>query len=456
MNKIKQNKITFSLILIAILITFSSLTILSLPVLFNYKSKVPIIEKNFYKNFKLYLNLKGNVSYKPFPKPHLLVENALLDLSNSSEDSKGLLKVSNLKIFISLRDIFLRSFNNFISLEISNSNLEFKLSDLKEIRKHLYKSINKPIIFNNCKIFIKNKNDEVIVISPVKKINYQINNKAKVKNFTIDGIIFGLTFKSHWKRSYENPEISTHNIDIYNPNIFIKNTFKFKNYKNFFGQTEIEYINNKLKYDIIYENNIINITSPSTDKTNFNIDSNINLDPFYLNGELTIKKKKVEKIIDNILLNLFLYDENYLGNLNGVLKIKFDDLNNKLIKNGAIDFTINEKKIKSQKAHFNLHKIGKMSAEIKYMSDKGDIKFLSKNHLIIENHIEFAKVFQVSSKKVKKIKNLYFDLEKNIGDTNFLISNVKVDNLEKKELQNQVFQVKNIQNLRSHIRQIIN
>ncbi len=456
MNKIKQNKITFSLILIAILITFSSLTILSLPVLFNYKSKVPIIEKNFYKNFKLYLNLKGNVSYKPFPKPHLLVENALLDLSNSSEDSKGLLKVSNLKIFISLRDIFLRSFNNFISLEISNSNLEFKLSDLKEIRKHLYKSINKPIIFNNCKIFIKNKNDEVIVISPVKKINYQINNKAKVKNFTIDGIIFGLTFKSHWKRSYENPEISTHNIDIYNPNIFIKNTFKFKNYKNFLGQTEIEYINNKLKYDIIYENNIINITSPSTDKTNFNIDSNINLDPFYLNGELTIKKKKVEKIIDNILLNLFLYDENYLGNLNGVLKIKFDDLNNKLIKNGAIDFTINEKKIKSQKAHFNLHKIGKMSAEIKYMSDKGDIKFLSKNHLIIENHIEFAKVFQVSSKKVKKIKNLYFDLEKNIGDTNFLISNVKVDNLEKKELQNQVFQVKNIQNLRSHIRQIIN
>ena len=153
---------------------------------------------------------------------------------------------------------------------------------------------------------------------------------------------------------------------------------------------------------------------------------------------------------------MFLYDENYLGNLNGVLKIKFDDLNNKLIKNGAIDFTINEKKIKSQKAHFNLHKIGKMSAEIKYMSDKGDIKFLSKNHLIIENHIEFAKVFQVSSKKVKKIKNLYFDLEKNIGDTNFLISNVKVDNLEKKELQNQVFQVKNIQNLRSHIRQIIN
>ncbi len=457
MNKIKQNKITFSLILIAIFIIFSSLTILSLPVLFNYKSKVAIIEKNFYKNFKLYLNSSGNVSYKPFPKPHLLIENASLNLLNPKEkESKILINVPNLKIFISLRDIFLRSFNNFISIEISNSNLEFQLSDLIEIRKHLYESINNPIIFNNCKIFIKNKNEDVIIISPIKKINYKINNKAKIKNFIIDGEIFGLKFKSDWKRSYNTPNVSTHNIDISNPNILIKNTFKYRNSKQFINQTEIEYIQDKLKYDIIFDNNTINIKSPTLDKTNFNIYSDINLNPFYLNGELTVKNKKVEKIIDNILLNLFLYDEKYIGNLNGIFKIKFKDLNNKLIKSGEIDFVINEKKIKSQKAYFNLDKIGKMNTEIKYISDQGDIKFFSKNHLYIENHIEFAKVFQVSSKVVKKIKNLYFDAEKNIGDTNFSISNIRVNNLEKKELQDQFFEVKNIQNLRSHIRKIIN
>ena len=57
MNKIKQNKISFTLILSAIVIIFSSLTILSLPVLFNYKSKVPVIEKKFYENFKIYICL---------------------------------------------------------------------------------------------------------------------------------------------------------------------------------------------------------------------------------------------------------------------------------------------------------------------------------------------------------------------------------------------------------------
>ncbi len=104
MNKIKQNKITFTLILVFILIIFSSLTILSLPVLLNYKSKVAILEKKFYSNFKIYLNSQGNISYKPFPKPHLVVENAELNLIKSGE-KKAVLKTSNLKIYISLRDI---------------------------------------------------------------------------------------------------------------------------------------------------------------------------------------------------------------------------------------------------------------------------------------------------------------------------------------------------------------
>ena len=99
MNKIKQNKITFSLILAAIAIIFSSLTILSLPVLFNYKSKVTKIEKNFYKNFKIYLKTSGNISYKPLPKPHLLVENAYLNLSQPT-DQDNFIFTKNLKIFI--------------------------------------------------------------------------------------------------------------------------------------------------------------------------------------------------------------------------------------------------------------------------------------------------------------------------------------------------------------------
>ncbi len=454
MNKIKQNKITFTLILSAIAIIFSSFAILSLPVLFNYKSKVTIIEKNFYKSFKIYVKSKGKISYKPFPKPHLLVENASLNLSKT-EGREDLLNTTNLKIFISLRDIYLRSFKNFSSAEISNSNLELGISDLKQFRDHLYQKINKPIIFNNCKIFIKNKKNEVILISPTKKISYKINNKTKIKNFIIIGEAFGLNFKSSWKRNYLSPKKSIHDINIINPKIEIKNIFRFENSKIFNIQSQINYIQEKMEYNFEYRNSKVTVFSPNKDKNNFNINSQINLDPFYFEGELQIKNKKLENIIDIFLLNLSLYDQSYFGNLNGLLKIKINQLNNKLINEGELSFLISEKSLKLNRIKFNLDKIGYINSNISFLENNGDIKFLSENQLYIENHIEFAKVFQVSSKKIKNIKIIYFDIEKAFGDTDFTISNVRINDTKNIEKSDDIFIVTNIQNLRSHIRKVI-
>ena len=454
MNKIKQNKITFSLVLIAIIIIFSSITILSLPVLFNYKSKVAKIEENFYRNFKLYLNTNGNISYKPFPKPHLLVENASISLTKGKEN-KSLIKTSNLRIYISLRDIYLRSFKNFVSSEISKTNLEFKMSQIKAIRNHLYNKINKPILFNDCKIFIKNKKEEVILISPIKKISYKINNKTKIKNFSMDGKIFGINFKSDWKRNYNFPKNSFTNIDLFNPNIEIKNTLETKDKKKFNGKTEIIYAQDKLKYNFNFIDNQITINSPENKDVNFNINSNIRLKPFYFDGSLLIKNKKVEMIIDNILVNLFLYDQKYLGNFNGILKIKFNELNNKLIKSGFVDIIISEKKIDLKNANFDLGKIGNIETTLLFNEKEGVVKFISQNQLNINDHIEFAKIFQIGSNKVKNIKKIYFNLEKNIGESDFIIKNIRINDTQNIKKSEKIFFVKNIQNLRSYIRQII-
>ena len=454
MNKIKQNKITFTLIFSIILIIFASITILSLPVLFNYKSKVALIEKNFYKNFKIYLKSSDNISYKPFPKPHLLVENASLNLTNNN-GKNDLVETTNLKIFVTLREIYLRSFNNFISTEISDSNIELQLPELKEIRKHLYLKVNKPIIFNNCKIFIKNEKKEVILISPLDKISYKINSESKFKNLIMNGEVFGLKFKSEWKRNYKDPNTTLHNVNIYNPNIEIRNVSKFENKQKFKTQSEIAYSQDKLEYNLEYENGIINITSPDRKQINYNINSKIQFKPFYFDGILKIKNKKIENIIDNFLIYLFLYNEDYLGNLNGLLKIKFDELNNKLIKNGEINLIVNEQKINLKEAYFQLDKVGEISSSISFLEKNEEIKFISKNELIIKNHIEFAKIFQVGSKKIKNIKKIYFDLEKSVGSKDFILKNIKLNDVSDDRKSNEIFIVRNIQNLRSHIRKII-
>ena len=169
-----------------------------------------------------------------------------------------------------------------------------------------------------------------------------------------------------------------------------------------------------------------------------------------------IKNKKIEKIIDNVLLNLILYNENYLGNLNGLFNIIFDKLDNKLIKKGEINLIIDEKKIYIKKAKFILDKIGHINSIISFEEDEGEKKFITKNQLTIENHIEFAKIFQIGSKKVKNIKKIHFDLEKNYGQTDFIIKNVEINDGQRNLKSEDIFFVKNIQNLRSYIRDLIN
>ena len=80
------------------------------------------------------------------------------------------------------------------------------------------------------------------------------------------------------------------------------------------AKSQIDYAQDKLEYNIKFNNNKIKFISPNKKIQILILDSKIQLKPFYFDGELTIKNKKVENIIDNILLNLLLYDENYLGN----------------------------------------------------------------------------------------------------------------------------------------------
>ncbi|MDA9720707.1 hypothetical protein N9U51_01045 [Candidatus Pelagibacter sp.] len=451
MNIVKQNKINFSLILIAIFITFSSLTILSLPVLFNYESKLTNIEKNFYENFKIYLKSIGKVSYKPFPKPHLLVEKAHLDFKKKSQ-SEALIKTENLKIYISLRDIYLRNFKHFTSLEIAKTNFKFNVSNINELRNHLYKNINKPIKISDCKLFIKNKNNEVILISPLNKIVYKINDKNKIKNFNIDGLIYGINFKSEWKRNYDNPTESIHNINLFNPNIKIKNIFKNQHNEGFAINSLIEFLKDKIEYNFRFADNKIKIKSPDNKNLNYNINANINLNPFTFEGHIIIKYKKIEDIIDNFLVNLFIYDKDILGNLDGKFKIKLNEINNKFISDGELDLKVEENKINVSSVKLNLDKIGHISSKTSFNENDGDVIFSSENQLNIKNHIEFAKIFQVGSSKVKTINKIFFDLEKNIGSNEFTISNVRINNPNNTKNSDKQFFIKNIQNLRANFR----
>ena len=72
-KKINQAKI----ILPSIVIFFTVILFLSLPVLLNYNSIENPLEKKFYTKFKINLKILGDISLKIFPRPHYLIQKAI-------------------------------------------------------------------------------------------------------------------------------------------------------------------------------------------------------------------------------------------------------------------------------------------------------------------------------------------------------------------------------------------
>ena len=214
-----------TIILSSIIVVFTIIIFLSLPVFFNYKSIQNEIENKFFSDFKINLKILDNISFRVLPRPHLLIKKANLDF-NLEDEKSAIAEVENLKLFIPSNKIYSKKNIVITDIKFQNINLNLKISDINDIRNHLYYKINKPINITNIKIFLNDNKNNVILIAPIKKVNYQINENFSAKEFKLKGSIFDIEFKSNWKRNYSEPKSSLNELNLKNPNIYIKNLFK--------------------------------------------------------------------------------------------------------------------------------------------------------------------------------------------------------------------------------------
>ena len=243
---IKRKNINFSkFILPLIIIFFSSILFLSLPVLLIYNSIQNVIEKKVATDFKINLKILGDISFKILPSPHYLVEKANLDL-NTLNDSSSIIETKDLKIFIPFKKIYSKSNIQINRVEIENANIYFKLKDILDFRKHLYYKINKPVYIKKSNFFLIDENKQTILISQLKKIKYLIDIKNNSKQFKINGNIFDIDYISLWKRNYNNPNETFNEINTKNPNLDIKNLFLLEGNKKFSGKSIINFLNEKI------------------------------------------------------------------------------------------------------------------------------------------------------------------------------------------------------------------
>ena len=453
----KRKKIDSStIVLSSIIVIFTIIVFLSLPVLFNYKSLQSEIETKFNKDFKINLKILDDIAFRVFPRPHLLIKKANLDL-NVEDEKSVVLETEDLRLYIPSNKIYSKKDIIITDLEFGDLNLNLKLNDIKDFRNHLYYKINKPINISNLKLFLLDNKNDVILISPLKKLSYQINEKNKSKELKLKGSIFDIEFNSIWKRSYKKPKSTSNEITLTNPDIYIKNIFLFKNKNNFNGSSSIDFLNENVSFNYKYKNQKISINSPN-EKNNQQIrfNSNIELNPFYFDGEIIFDQKKLSFISDTIIYYILNTDKELLENLNAILDIKFQKLNNILLDNGKITFSINEGKIKVLNSYLEIEGLGIINTSFNYFIKEDELFLKTTNILNINNKKQFAKKFQLNQKKIENINQIYFDFERNIDNGEMHISNIFVNSKNNQNLLEEVLEVKNIQVLKSIMRELLN
>ncbi len=185
------------------------------------------------------------------------------------------------------------------------------------------------------------------------------------------------------------------------------------------------------------------------------MNSIIELNPFYLDGEIIFDEKKVSFITDYILNSITNVDKKLLENLNGELKLTLSNLDSKLLKNGKISLLINEGQIKVVNSFFEMNKIGIIKSSYNYMIKEGELFFETKNVLNINDQKELARKFQLNLKKVKNIDKVYFDFIRNIDTKDMFVSNIFINDKNSQNLLEEIIKINNMLVLKSTLRDIL-
>ena len=311
-NLIKNNKIIFTFV--ALLVVFISY--LLLPTFYNKNDITKVLKNELQTKFDLNFKFSKNIKYNLFPKPNFVIVDSKI-LKNESEISK----ISKLKIFISINDLFSLKNIKVRDLILEKANFNLNTNNYNFFLELLNRNFQVgDIRINNSNIFFTNIENEVLFITKVFKMKYYFDSKELKNNFYSENEIFNIPFSVKSFFSEDNKKfLSTININLIKLNI--ENELNFEHDKKV-GKSKINL--NKIKRIAEYEveKNSLNFhIFDKIDQPNASYKGNFNFKPFYA----ILKGKSVE-------INL-----NHLFGFNAIIA---QLLKTELFNNKNIDFKL--------------------------------------------------------------------------------------------------------------------
>ena len=414
-----------------ILISAGSIVILVLsyfliPTFYN-KNLVKIrLTNQIFEKYNLEVKFDKAVRYGLFPKPHFFIKDASIIY-----DEKKLAKTDSTKVFISIKNFF--SIKNIKIKDLKFDKTEFDINSnniifFKKILNH-NKSEYKIRFYDN-NLFYKDKNEDVIFLTKIEKLNFFYTDEfyqkldAKLK-------IFNIPFKLDVRNNLEKKNTFI-NIKSHKLRMNIENNFDY-NESTINGLTDFKIINKSKIINYSINKNSLNF---NTDKNNFK--GRFDFKPFYLSSDLKFNQIDIIKFFKSNSIFLDLLNAEILNNqnLNAVINIysnKIKDVNylsNITLKTYFEEGNINIKDsslIWKDSILINLE-------DIQLISENNNIIFTGAVSFDFKNIDNFYRQYQIKKIYRKKIKKIRLDFLLDVNANQIELDNLKIDGATNKNI----------------------
>ncbi len=261
-----------------------------IPAFYNKDEIKKLLTDQISTQYDININFNDKIKYGLFPQPYFYTKNL-----NIIFEDEILGKSNFVKFYI--------SFNNFFSLkklvvkDLVFKNTEFNtnsnnLSFFNKTLKNL--EIQNKISFKKNKLFFRDKNEELLFLSKIKKIIFFHDDTNQLQKINSEFEIFNIPFKFNANRNdYDKKKLlklSSRKIQL-NTEISIEHKGKDIN-----GYFDILFFNKRNSFIYTIKNKTLNFLSK--DK-NFN--GSLNFKPFYFNSDLNFDYVSQKKYLIMIL-----------------------------------------------------------------------------------------------------------------------------------------------------------
>ena len=444
-----RKKNPFNPIISSIILVFLLSLYFTIPTFYNYENFDKEIQKKVSKDFKLNLKNISSITYLILPTPHFLIEEC--DIYFSNDPKEKVLKAKHLKINIFSKNLHKKEKLELKNIHLNKVDLDLQFIDIKNFYNHLKYNISKPIYINKSNLFFRDQNKEIIFISKIKNFEYFFDFQSKSKKLNVLGNLFGSNFKFNWEKNFSNPYITTSDIKFYNPNLNISNKFNNENENFTKAETRFRFLRNSLDLNYKFNRDSIELIDDKSKIINHSkLIGNIKLDPFFFDLNLILSGIRIETVLNYLFLNLYKANQSTNLNFNGNLKINLNEINNRLFENLVININFLEERISLNGSSLNLKKIGKINFLNPSIYEKNQKIFVkSKINFDVDDQEQLYRRFMIPRQNRISLNKVYFEIEYNIDDGNFFLSNINFN--ENKNNQLIFHKIKNMQQLNNFI-----